>query len=104
MAAKPSVGEFVALGHPSARSRVAALQRATFVLAQPTPDTGILAAFQRPSQAFGHYRTASAHGLRLFDLHQCRTGVADRKEQFRVLVAAYRAVTPVHGGGLLTWL
>src|SRR6185503_7819883 len=35
-------------------------------------------------------------------LHQCRTGVADRKEQFRVLVAAYRAVTPVHAFALLT--
>src|SRR5206468_8804060 len=89
---------------PSAGAGVAALQGASFVLAQSAPDAGVLAALERPGQALRHHGAASAYSLRLFDLHQCRTGVADRKEQFRVLVAAYRAVTPVHGVFLLTWL
>ena len=83
------------------RQRAPAFQGAAFVLAEASPDAGVLTAFQRPGEAVGRGGTAPAHGLRFLDLPQRRTGVADGKEQFWVLVAAHRVLAPVHGGGLL---
>ena len=44
----------------------------------------------------------TAHLLRLLDLEDGRTGVADREEQLRVLVEARGAVAPIHGWRLLS--
>ena len=78
-----------------------ALQCASLVLGESTPDAGVLARAEGPVQARLHDRAALAHGLRLLDLHDCRAGRPDREEQLGVLVPAERAVAPVHGGVLL---
>src|SRR5699024_6398920 len=75
---------------------VAALQRATLVFGQAAPYAGVLATLKRPAQALVTYITASAYGLRIFDLQQRRSGVANRKEQLRVFVATGSTVAPVH--------
>ena len=49
---------------------------------------------------FAHL-AATAHLLGLLDLEDRGTGVADREEQFRVLVEARGTVTPIHGWGIL---
>src|SRR3954452_9058009 len=85
--------------HPS--TGLTALQCASLVLGESTPDAGVLAGAQGPVQARLHHRAAAAHGLGLLDLHDCRAGRPDREEQLRILVPAERAVAPVHGGVLL---
>ncbi len=76
---------------------VAALERATLVLAHPTPDTVVLPGLEGPGEALLAHLAASAHLLGLLDLEDGRTGVADREEQLWVLVEARRAVAPIHG-------
>src|ERR1700722_12068497 len=74
----------------------AAFERAPLVLAESSPDTGVLTAFQRPLQAWLHDLAALADFLSVVDLSYRGPGVADRKEQLRVCVTAGGVVTPVH--------
>ena len=78
---------------------VAALQRPTLVLAEATPDAVVLSGLEGPCEALFAHVAASAHLLGLLDLQDRGTGVADREEQFRVLVEARGTVTPIHGWG-----
>src|SRR4051794_12871385 len=78
---------------------VATLQRPPLVLAEATPDTVVLPGLVGPCEALFAHVAASAHLLGLLDLEDRGTGVADREEQFRVLVEARRTVTPIHGCG-----
>ena len=88
-------GERSGGAHPG--TGVAALERAALVLAQATPDTVVLSGLEGPCEALFAHVAASAHLLGLLDLQDRRTGVADREEQFRVLVEARGTVTPIHG-------
>src|SRR3954451_791238 len=83
--------------HP--RTCVAALQRASLVLAEAAPDTVVLPGLEGPCEALFAHVAASAHLLRLLDLKDRGAGVADREEQFRVLVEARGTVSPIHGWG-----
>src|SRR5690242_19283917 len=78
------------------RAGVAALESAALVLAHPAPHAGVLAALERPREAVGDDGAAAADGLRLGDLKQRGTTVPNGEEQLGVLVAADRAVAPVH--------
>ncbi|GMA85981.1 hypothetical protein GCM10025868_12310 [Angustibacter aerolatus] len=62
---------------------VATLQRPTLVLGQPAPDAGVLPGLQRPLEARLGDGAATADGLRLLDLEDGGSGVADREEQAR---------------------
>lgn len=75
----------------------AALHGAALVLAETTPDAGVLAGLERPLQALLHDGAATADGLGFLDLQQRRTGVADGEEELGVFLAANGVVTPVHG-------
>ncbi|MGY3679845.1 two-component sensor histidine kinase/PAS domain-containing protein [Streptomyces sp. TE33382] len=75
----------------------AALHRAALVLAEATPDAGVLAGLKRPLQALLHDGAATADGLGFLDLQQRRTGVADGEEQLGVFLTTNGVVTPVHG-------
>src|SRR5690349_10554663 len=83
------------------RTRVAALERATLVLAHAAPHAGILAGLQRPAQALGGHRATVADELRISDLREGRAAVPHGEEQFRILVATDRLVTPIHSFQLL---
>src|SRR6185436_9829931 len=74
------------------------LDGASFVFAHPAPDAGVLTGLECPREAFGGHGAPPAHGLGLLDLQERGAGRPDREEQLRVLVAADRIVTPVHGG------
>ena len=87
-------------GGADAGAGVAALQRAPLVLAQTAPDPVVLASLERPRETLLAHLAASAHLLGLLDLEDGRTGVADREEQFRVLVEAGGTVAPIHGWGI----
>ncbi len=88
-------------GGADAGAGVAALERATLVLAEATPDAVVLTSLERPREALFAHLAATAHLLGLLDLEDGRTGVADREEQLRVLVEAGRAAAPIHGRGFL---
>jgi len=75
----------------------AALHGTALVLAETTPDAGVLAGLERPLQTLVHHGTAPADGLGFLDLQQRRTGVADGEEELGVFLAANGVVTPVHG-------
>src|SRR6478735_1344654 len=75
----------------------AALHCAALVLAEATPDAGVLAGLERPLQALLHDGAATADGLGFLDLQQRRTGVADGEEQLGVFLTTNGVVTPVHG-------
>src|SRR5438132_14315455 len=79
----------------------ASLEGTTLVFAHTAPHTSVLPTVQRPGQALGGHRAATADSLRLGDLQERRTTVPDGKEQLRVLVTAGRAVAPVHCSLLL---
>jgi len=66
----------LAPSHRAASAGASACQGAAFVLAEAAPDADVLTAFQRPREAAGDHGTAPAHGLRVLDLPQRRTGVA----------------------------
>src|SRR3954454_9700912 len=59
---------------------VAALERTSLVLGQPTPDAGVLAGLQRPLQAGVDNLAASTDRFGLVDLRQGGPGVPDREE------------------------
>src|SRR5258707_1959200 len=81
---------------PGPGTGVATLERAPLVLAHATPDSGVLTGLDGPAQTpLGHV-ASPADLLGLFDLQQCRSCVADRKEQLGVHVTAGCAVAPVH--------
>jgi hypothetical protein len=63
----------------------------------------VLSGLEGPCEALFAHVAASAHLFGLFDLQDGRTGVADREEQFRVLVEARGTVTPIHGWGNLPY-
>ena len=78
------------------RSCVAALERATLVLAHAAPHAGVLPGRKRPGQALGHDRAAGTYQLGIGDLRDGRTAVPHGEEQFRIFVAAHGLVAPVH--------
>jgi hypothetical protein len=80
---------------------VAALERASLVFGQTTPDTVVLAGLEGPRQAQFPYVAATAHLLGLFDLHDRGAGVTDGEEQFRIFVQADSPVTPIHSNLLV---
>src|SRR3954463_6090629 len=73
------------------------LQRASLVLGKPAPHTRILSGVECPTKAGLDDVAASADGLGLLDLEDCRAGVPDREEELGVLVEAGCRVAPVHG-------
>ena len=77
---------------------VAALECATFVLAEAAPYAVVLARFEGPGKALFAHVTASADLFRLLDLKSRRAGIADREEQLRVLIETRGAASPVHDG------
>src|SRR5690242_11109931 len=76
----------------------ATLDGAPLVFAHTAPYAGVLTGLECPGEAFRGHGAPPAHGLGLLDLQERRAGSPDREEQLRVLVAADRIVTPVHGG------
>ncbi len=89
-------------GRADAGAGVAALQGAALVLAHAPPDAVVLSGLEGPCEALFAHLTASAHLLGLLDLKDRGAGVADREEQFRVLVEARGTVTPIHAGNNLS--
>src|SRR4029453_12605734 len=77
----------------------AALDGPPFILAHPTPDTGVLPGVESPAKALIDNRATPAYRLCLFHLKQRGAGCSDRKEQLRVLVAAGGNVAPVRHDG-----
>ena len=86
-------------GGADARAGVAALERATLVLAEAAPHSVVLAGLEGPGKTLFAYLTATADLLGLLDLEDRGTGVADGEEQLRVLVEACGAAAPIHGWG-----
>lgn len=78
-----------------------ALEGAALVFAHPAPDTGILAGLKRPLKAGVHHGAAPAYALGLFDLQEGWTRISHGEKQFRVLIEARCAVTPIHADQLL---
>ena len=78
-----------------------ALEGAALVFAHAAPDAGVLAGLQGPLEASVNNRAAAANALRFLDLKEGRPCVSDGEEQFRVLVEARCAVTPIHADQLL---
>src|SRR5699024_1632112 len=79
-----------------AHARLAALESAALVLAEPAPHAGVLAGLERPGEALAGDGAARADRLGRLDLRDRRAARADREEQFRVLVAADGTMAPVH--------
>src|SRR5688572_26684762 len=83
-------------GGPARASR-ATLQGAALVFAEPTPNARVLAGLEGVLQADLGDGAAGAHSLRLLDLVDGGTSVADREEEFRVGREAGGFVAPIHG-------
>jgi hypothetical protein len=79
----------------------AALESAAFVFAHAAPNAGVLAGFEGPLEAGVNNRAAAANTLGFLNLEEGRSCVSYGKKQFRVLVEARRAVTPIHADQLL---
>jgi hypothetical protein len=77
----------------------ATLDGATFLFAHTTPHTGVLPGIESPTKALIDDGAAPADCLGLFHLKQRRAGSSNRKEQFRILVAAGGNVAPVRHDG-----
>src|SRR5699024_6762443 len=77
---------------------VCAAAYAAFLLGHPAPDAEVLPGFQRPRQALRRHGAAGADLLGLTCLFSGDFSRPDREEQFRVLVAARAAQTPIHRG------
>jgi hypothetical protein len=84
-------------GRAGAQPNGPALDRAPLVLAQATPDAGVLAAVNGPAQAFVKHAAPSADLLGLFNLQERRAAVSDREEQLGIGLATGGDVAPVHG-------
>src|SRR5215213_6197055 len=76
----------------------ATLHGAPLVLAHTAPNAGVLSGLEGPRKARLGHGAPPADGLGLLDLQERGARRPDREEQLRVLVAADRMVTPVHGG------
>jgi hypothetical protein len=74
-----------------------AFERPSLVFAQATPDSSILTGFECPLEAGLGYLAATTHGLCFLNLEQRGSGVADREEEFRILIEACCTVSPIHG-------
>src|SRR3954468_18186504 len=86
-------------GGGSADPKAAAtLHGAPLILAHTAPNAGVLTGLERPGKARLGHGAPPADGLGLLDLQERGARRPDREEQLRVLVAADRMVTPVHGG------
>lgn len=75
----------------------ATLERATLVLAQTAPDSGILTGFEGPLKAGLCNFTTATDSLCFLNLEQRGSGVADREEELRILIEACCTVSPIHG-------
>jgi len=74
----------------------ATLHRSTFIFGKSTPDSRILPALQRPLQTWFANFTSHTYFLRFFNLRDCRSSIANREEEFRVLVLTRCAMAPIH--------
>lgn len=107
MAATPGVRplrfelSLLCLSGGAAGARCPTLQGASFVFAHAAPDPGVLSGFESPLEAGVHDRAAPADALGFLDLEEGRARVSDGEKQFRVLVKARCAVTPIHADQLL---
>ena len=79
----------------------AALKGTAFVFAHAAPDAGVLAGLESPLEARVNYRAAAAYAFGFLNLEERRPCVSYGEKQFRVLVEARRAVTPIHADQLL---
>jgi hypothetical protein len=85
----------------AAGARCPALQGAALIFAHSAPDAGILAGLESPLQAGVHYRATAAYTFGFLDLEEGGSRIPDGEEQFRVLLEARCAVTPIHADQLL---
>jgi anti-sigma regulatory factor (Ser/Thr protein kinase) len=83
-------------GRAGAQPNGPALERASLVLAQATPDAGVLAAVNSPAQALVKHAAPSADLLGLFNLQERRAAVSDREEELGIGLATGGDVAPVH--------
>jgi hypothetical protein len=74
----------------------AALEGTTLLLAQATPDPGILAAVDRPPEAILNHRATPAHLLGFLNLQQRGPAVPNGEEQLRIDFTTGGYVAPVH--------
>jgi hypothetical protein len=74
----------------------AALEGATLLLAQSTPDSGILATVDRPPEAILDHRATPAHLLGFLNLQQRGPAVPNGEEQLRIDFTTGGYVAPVH--------
>lgn len=79
----------------------AALEGAALVFTHTAPYARVLAGLKGPLQAGVHNRAPAADALGFLDLQEGRACVSNGEEQFRVLVEARCAVTPIHADQLL---
>ena len=74
----------------------AAFEGAALILRETAPDASVLPTFQSPGEAGLFDRAALTDLFSFLYLSQSRPGIADRKEEFRILIAAGRLVSPIH--------
>jgi hypothetical protein len=79
----------------------AALEGAALVFAHATPDAGVLAGLKGPLKAGVNNRAAAANAFGFFYLEEGWPCISDGEKQFRVLLEARCAVTPIHADQLL---
>lgn len=79
----------------------APFKRAALVFAHAAPYAGVLAGLEGPLQAGVYDRAPAADALGFLDLQEGRSCVPNGEKQFRVLVKARCAVTPIHADQLL---
>ena len=79
----------------------AALEGAALVFAHAAPDAGVLAGLEGPLEAGVNNRAAAADAFCFLDLEEGGPCISNGEEQFRVLVEARCAVTPIHADQLL---
>ena len=72
-------------------------ESATLILAQTSPDSGILTGLEGPLKAGLCDFTTATDSLCFLNLEQRGSGVADREEELRILIEACCTVSPIHG-------
>jgi hypothetical protein len=70
---------------------------AAFIFREPTPNTRILTALNRPLETLFAHIAPDTNLFRLFDLGNRRASVAYREEELWVLMAAGGSMAPIHG-------
>jgi hypothetical protein len=85
----------------AAGARGPALKGAAFVLTHAAPDAGVLAGLDRPLETRVNDGAAAANTFGFLNLEEGGPCVSYGEKQFRVLVEAGRAVTPIHADQLL---